>query len=131
MQRGRYRKNYHAGEAKAKVLASWRGIDMRPLETAAADTVRPIKEVMPGLLKEIGLERRQSDLEILKVWNNSLDPVITQHAQPVNLVKGTLFVKVDSSVWLHEILRYRNKEILQRLKHSFGPDLISRISYRA
>ena len=41
-----------------------------------------------------------------------------------------LFVTVDSSVWLAEIVRYRRKEILDRLQHSFGKDLIVRISYR-
>jgi len=46
------------------------------------------------------------------------------------LHKGTLFVTVDSSPWLSEIVRYRRKEILARLQHSFGRDLISKISFR-
>jgi len=45
------------------------------------------------------------------------------HAQPTGLCKGTLFVAVDSSVWLSEIVRYRRKEILARLQHSFGTDV--------
>ncbi len=44
--------------------------------------------------------------------------------------KGTLFVTVDSSVWLDEIVRYRRKEILDRLQHSFGRNLVTRISFR-
>jgi hypothetical protein len=39
-------------------------------------------------------------------------------------------VNVDSSVWLSEIVRYRRKEILDRLQHSFGSELIKRISFR-
>jgi hypothetical protein len=46
------------------------------------------------------------------------------------LRKGTLFVTVDSSVWLSEIVRYRRKEILDRLQHSFSRDFITRISFR-
>ena len=46
------------------------------------------------------------------------------------LRKGTLFVTVDSSVWLSEIVRYRRKEILDRLQHSFGRDFITKISFR-
>ena len=42
-----------------------------------------------------------------------------------------LFVTVDSSVWLSEIVRYRRREILDRLRHCFGADLIKRVSYRA
>ena len=48
----------------------------------------------------------------------------------MGLRKGTLFVTVDSSVWLAEIVRYRRKEILDRLQHSFGRDIIQKISYR-
>ena len=43
---------------------------------------------------------------------------------------GTLFVTVDSSAWLSEIVRYRRKEILDRLQHSFGRAVIQKISFR-
>jgi predicted nucleic acid-binding Zn ribbon protein len=66
----------------------------------------------------------------LKVWNHLIDPNIVAHAQPTGLNKGTLFVTIDSSVWLDEIVRYRRKEILDRLQHSFGRELIVKISYR-
>jgi predicted nucleic acid-binding Zn ribbon protein len=67
---------------------------------------------------------------VVKVWNNLLDPNIAAHAQPTGLRKGTLFVTVDSSVWLSEIVRYRRKEILDRLQHSFSRDFIAKISFR-
>ena len=76
------------------------------------------------------MDRRRSEAEVLKVWNHLIDPNITQHAQPTGLHKGTLFVTVDHSVWLSEIVRYRYKEILQRLQHSFGRDFIAKISFR-
>jgi predicted nucleic acid-binding Zn ribbon protein len=82
------------------------------------------------VLSELRIERRQGEAEILKVWNQLLDPIIVAHAQPTGLNKGTLFVTVDSSVWLSEIVRYRRKEILDRLQHGFGRDLIAKISYR-
>ena len=115
---------------KQSVLAEWRGGNLAEEERALAKNTRSAADLMPAVLKRIGLERKQSDLEILKVWNNLMDPVIAQHARPVGLARGTLFVSVDSSVWLDEIVRYRRREILQRLRHSFGPDLIQRISFR-
>ena len=48
----------------------------------------------------------------------------------MGLKNGTLFVNVDSSVWLSEIVRYRRKEILARLQHGFGREVIARISFR-
>jgi predicted nucleic acid-binding Zn ribbon protein len=82
------------------------------------------------VLSELRIDRRRSEAEVVKVWNNLLDPNIVAHAQPTGLRNGTLFVTVDSNVWLSEIVRYRRKEILDRLHHSFGQDFITKISFR-
>jgi predicted nucleic acid-binding Zn ribbon protein len=119
-----------ADRARARVLAQWRGVDYAPLEKAWATPARRPDEILPGLMKELRLDARQAEAEIVKVWNALIDPAVTAHAQPANLHKGTLFVNVDSSVWLHEIVRYRRREILERLQHSFGTSAVKKISFR-
>ena len=119
-----------SARARAKVLAQWRGVDYAPLEKARATPARLPGEILPGLMKELRLDARQAEAEIVKVWNALIDPAVTAHAQPNNLHKGTLFVNVDSSVWLNEIVRYRRKEILERLQHSFGASAVKKISFR-
>jgi predicted nucleic acid-binding Zn ribbon protein len=119
-----------ADRARARVLAQWRGVDYAPLEKAWATPARRPDEILPGLMKELRLDARQAEAEIVKVWNALIDPAVTAHAQPANLHKGTLFVNVDSSVWLNEIVRYRRREILERLQHSFGPSMVQKISFR-
>ena len=57
-------------------------------------------------------------------------PTITGHAQPTGIRRGTLFVSVDSSVWLDEIVRYRRHEILQRMQHAMGREMVKKISFR-
>jgi hypothetical protein len=116
--------------ARQKVLTAWRGIDLAPVEVARAKTAKHASDVMPRILKDLRIDRRQSESEILKVWTHLIDPNIVAHAKPTGINKGTLFVTVDSSVWLDEIVRYRRREILQRLQTSFGRDLITRISFR-
>jgi len=113
------------------VLAQWHRIDLVPLEQANAPTAQAVKALMPKVLGQLGLERRCAETEIVKVWNHLIDPNIVAHAQPTGLRKGTLFVTVDSSAWLNEIVRYRRREVLERLQHSFGAELITRISFRA
>jgi hypothetical protein len=115
---------------KQTALAEWRRIDLSHDERSRINHIKVMGDVVPGILKGLGLERKQSELEVLKVWNNLMDPTVVAHAKPVGLAKGTLFVNVDSNAWLSEIVRYRRKEILQRLRHSFGPDLVQRISFR-
>lgn len=116
--------------ARQRVLAEWRGVDTAPLEKAKARSEKSIADVLPKVLGNVRMDKRQAEAEIVKVWNASLDPNIVKHAQPVGLNKGTLFVSVDSNVWLAEIVRYRKREILDRLRHSFGKDLIARISFK-
>jgi predicted nucleic acid-binding Zn ribbon protein len=116
--------------ARQKVLAQWRGVDLAPIETAKAIRARDAGKVVAKVLSDLKMDSRRADIEIVKVWNELLDPNITAHAQPHNLHKGTLFVNVDSSSWLSEIVRYRRKEILDRLQHSFGKNLIQKISFR-
>jgi predicted nucleic acid-binding Zn ribbon protein len=86
--------------------------------------------IMPKVLSGMRIDHRRIEAEVVKVWNNLIDPAIVAHAQPTGLRKGTLFVTVDSNVWLSEIVRYRRKEILDRLQHGFGRDFIARISFR-
>ncbi len=117
-------------DARQRALAQWRGIDLAPLEKAQALRARKAGDCMPKVLTDLRMDRRRAEAEILKVWNNLVDPTTSAHAQPTGLNKGTLFVTVDSSVWLDEIVRYRRREILDRLQHSFGRELITRISFR-
>ena len=116
--------------SRQRVLADWRGLDLDPLEKIRGKPATPVSMILPKVLTDLGLDRRRAETEILKVWNHLIDPNLTAHAQPTGLNKGTLFVTVDSSPWLDEIVRYRRKEILDRLQHSFGRDLVTRISFR-
>lgn len=116
--------------ARERVLAAWRGMDVTALESGGQDHSLPLASLVPGVMTGLGLDRRRADAEIVKVWNSLMDPRVTAHAQPAGLHKGTLFVNVDSSVWLDEIVRYRRREILDRIQHSFGKETVKRISFR-
>jgi hypothetical protein len=117
--------------ARQRVLAEWRRVDLKPLEDIRQRPAQSVQEILPKVLGEhLRLEQRRGEAEIVQVWNSLIDPTLVAHARPTGLVRGTLFVSVDSSVWLDEIVRYRRREILDRLQHSFGKSLIVRISFR-
>ena len=116
--------------ARQRVLAAWRGVDLAPLEKARTASAKSVADVLPRVLGVVRMDRRQAEAEIVRVWNAALDANLVRHAQPTGLNKGTLFVTVDSSVWLAEIVRYRRREILERLQHGFGKKLVARISFK-
>ena len=111
-------------------LAEWRGVDLAPLEKALAVAGRPLTEIVPTVLQNLNLDQRRCAAEVCQAWMHLVDPTVAAHARPAGLHRGTLFVNVDSSVWLDEIVRYRRKEILARLQHAFGKELVTRISFR-
>jgi hypothetical protein len=117
--------------ARQQALAEWRGIDLKPIEDIRGKPAKSVRDILPGVLSErLRLDQRRGEAEIGRVWSRLIDPNIVAHARPTGLVRGTLFVSVDSSVWLDEIVRYRRKEILDRLQNSFGKSMIARISFR-
>lgn len=113
-----------------RILAQWRGINTAPLEKARQKRTKSTADVMPAVLAGLRMDRRRAEAEILRVWNHLIDPRITAHAQPTGINKGTLFVTVDSDVRKYDIIQYHRKEILERLQHSFGKELIAKISFR-
>ena len=115
---------------RSQALAEWRGQDLAPLEAIQRRPAKAVGTILQRVLADLRMDRRQAETEIVRAWNNLIDPILTVHAQPTGLHQGTLFVTIDSSVWRDEIVRYRRKEILDRLQHAFGRDLIARISYR-
>ena len=116
--------------ARQRVVAQWRGWDWSAEEKGRQASARGAGQIMPSVLAGLRIDTRQAEAEILRVWSHQLDPDVVAHARPTGIRKGTLFVTVDSSVWLDEIVRYRRREILERLQNSFGRDLITRISFR-
>ena len=115
---------------RQRALAQWRGWNWSGDEIARQASAERTAVILPRVLKELRMDSRQAEAEILQVWNKQLDPNLAAHAQPSGIRRGTLFVIVDSSVWLDEIVRYRRREILERLQNSFGRELIRKISFR-
>ncbi len=124
-----FRRAAPAPTARERALAQWRGWDWTATEKVRQPSAKAAADVMPRVLATLRIDRRQAEAEVLKVWNH-LDPDIVAHARPTGVRKGTLFVTVDSSVWLDELVRYRRHEIIERLQNSFGRELITRISFR-
>ncbi len=91
---------------------------------------RSVGAVLPKVLSDLRMDKRRTEAEILKVWNAAMAPDVVAHAQPTGYRKGTVFISVDSSAWLCELVRYRRKEILARLQHSFGREFIAKLSFR-
>ena len=55
--------------ARQRVLAQWRGVDLSPLETAKAVRARAAGDVVSRVLKDLHIDDRRAEAELVKVWN--------------------------------------------------------------
>lgn len=115
---------------REKTLTAWHGYDLAAVEKERPSTTRSAGQLVPEALNTLRLDRRRLEAELARAWDALVDPNIALHARPTGLRNGTLFVTVDSSVWLSEIARYRTEEILNQLQNCFGTELVKRISFR-
>lgn len=105
-------------------------MDVKAVERAWRGGEKSLGDLLPKVWEQLRLDQKLAESQLVLVWKQAIDPTVAAHAQPVGLVKGTLFVSVDSNAWLSEIVRYRRKEILDRLQTAVGREMVQRISFR-
>lgn len=116
--------------AREQTLAQWRQEEPKSWEKQNIHSVKSIQSLVSEVTQKLNLEKKLADSEITLVWKNVVDPQIQEHAHPTGLRNGTLFVTVDSPVWLDEIVRFRRKDILKSLQSAFSASELTRISFR-
>jgi len=73
--------------------------------------------VLPGLLREKGWEKQLDLHSIFPRWRELVDAEVGDHAEPLKIVKGTLWLEVENSAWLQQ-LQYRKFELLDILNEA-------------
>ncbi len=74
-----------------------------------------LSDVLPGLLKKLGLEERAADVTLGPLWKDAVGPGLADHTKPMRFQNGCLWVVVDAPVWKMELERYYKGKILQKL----------------
>ena len=89
-----------------------------------------IQDVLKDVFKEIDSNDRSWLRALEKEWSVMIGAA-AGHTRPGRFSRHTLVIYVDSSVWLHELMRYAYTDILARLQKRFGADQIKRIRIQA
>lgn len=82
--------------------------------------VQTAGEILPGVMKKIGLEQPLWEQTLLREWESLVGPQVAMHARPGRLDRGILCVYITHSVWLAELRRFGEKAMLQNLQNRFG-----------
>lgn len=85
--------------------------------------------ILQQLFHAQGLERRLREYRAWEVWEQVVGQQIAGHARPLRLREGVLEVRVDQPIWMQQ-LRLMAPEILQKLNHALGEELIRELYWR-
>ena len=80
-----------------------------------------VGDVLPTVLKSIGLDQKLKEQEVLEIWARVVGEEVAARTRPVKIEKGVLFVHVDQSAWMQE-LHFMEKEIIKKIKEQ-APDV--------
>jgi len=112
---------------RAQVLREWQ--PFAKFE-APARPAPALQQLVPGIMKRLGLEQRLLQSQIFYQWPAIVGADISRHAQPVSFKNGLLVVAVDHPVWLQEISRHHKPLLLQKIRERLGKSAIRDIVFR-
>ena len=87
----------------------------------------PIAEVLPHLLRELGLEKKLWHQQLINEWPTLVGEQLSRQTRPGQLERKVLSVYVTHPAWLSELSRYGQKQLLENLQKRFGADNIKSI----
>ncbi|MGO8881830.1 MAG: DciA family protein [Desulfomonilaceae bacterium] len=83
---------------------------------------KPAGSVLFETFRQMGLSSALARQSIVARWPNIVDSVVTRHARAERLMGDTLYVVVDSSVWMNELSAIK-MVLLEKLNSKLGRDV--------
>jgi predicted nucleic acid-binding Zn ribbon protein len=93
------------------------------------DEPRLLRDSVDDLVRSLHGTGARTLAGVFARWEEAVGAPIAAHARPAALVDGRLVVDVDHPTWATE-LRFREQELLARLRDLAGADEVSRIELR-
>jgi len=89
---------------------------------------RLLGEILPETLRKKSIHLPMKNRPLIDAWNRAVGPQIGAKAQPDRQRDDVLYVRVSTSVWMHE-LQFMKQDIIARLNELLGATAISQIRF--
>jgi hypothetical protein len=76
--------------------------------------VKRVDSLLRPLIRDLGIEGGIRFIEVKKNWHVLFNEPISYHLIPYKITEGTILLKVDSPVWLQEMIFFK-REIIEKL----------------
>ncbi|HOD36267.1 MAG TPA: DciA family protein [Syntrophales bacterium] len=87
-----------------------------------------LSDVLQRALKQREVFVPFEDRKLMEIWQESVGLQIATRTHPENIRRGTLFVKVATSVWMQQ-LQYMKKEIIEKMNRLQGGEAVRDIRF--
>lgn len=89
---------------------------------------QPIGDVLARILKKTGIRLPVEDNHLKDIWNKTVGAMIAAQTSPDRIKDGTLFVKVSTSIWMHQ-LQFLKQDILEKFQSQCQAEPVERLHF--
>ena len=93
------------------------------------NTVKKLQDLLPIVQKRT-MAKRKHNKGIGGRWDEIVGEEISSHTEFEGIRGNTIFVWVDSAVWLHYITAFKKEELLKDVQEEYKSKFISDIKFR-
>lgn len=95
----------------------------------APRAIQSIGDLLPALLRKLGLERGVKEHEILERWAEIVGPKIAEVSSAERIRDGKLWVAVGHPAWRNE-LNFMKRELIEKINRELGEPIVKEIIFR-
>ncbi len=92
------------------------------------DRMEKLGSLVGKVLDGLGLQKRVEEFKVIEEWEQIVGRVIAERTEPVQVVRGRVTVRVNSSPWLLE-MKMREREILEKIAVAIGDNVVREIRF--
>lgn len=87
---------------------------------------KPLKKTIDKLLRAYGYQDQLDELEIVKIYENLVGKMFTNHTQKIGFKNKILYVKLDSAA-LKQELNYVKEGLVEKVNRELGRRVVEKI----
>jgi len=84
--------------------------------------------ILQDILKKHNISIDSEEQRLIEIWDRAVGLQISAHTRPEKLKRNTLFVKVSSSVWMHQLHILKN-DIMEKINTLLGKELVKNVHF--
>jgi len=90
--------------------------------------LQPIADILARILKKAGVHVPVEDNRLRDAWKKTVGAMIAAQTSPDRIKGGTLFVKVSTSMWMHQ-LQFLKPDILEKIQSQWTAEPVKRLHF--